>query len=119
MDEEKKSVNSNNGDLAEIFRALPKRKLSEMEREVILILIEKSKIQREQSMTILNKGFLIFVAFIILAYLSRLTNFLSESYISILFIFGIIILIISMMTYQSAINKEKKILDSLLDSFLK
>ena len=118
MDDKKKSVNSKDKDMVDLFRTLPKRKLSEIEKQLIFILIEKSKVQRELSMTILNKGFLFFAAFLVIAYLSRTNNFIPEFYINMLFILGVLVLIVSMIVYQSAITKEKKILDKLLDNFL-
>ena len=119
MDDKKKSVKSQNGDIVDLFRRVPKRKLSEIEKQLICILIEKSKVQRELSMTILNKGFLFFAAFVIVAYLSRETNIIPEFYINLLFILGVLVLVVSMVVYQSAIVKEKKILDKLLDNFLR
>ena len=119
MEDKKKSVKSQDGDLVDVFRTLPKRKLSEIEKQLIFILIEKSKVQRELSMTILNKGFLFFAAFVVVAYLSRVNNFISEFYINLLFVLGVIVLVVSMIVYQTAVVKEKKILNKLLDSFLK
>ena len=119
MDDKKKSVNSQDRDVVDVFRTLPKRKLSEIEKQLIFILIEKSKVQRELSMTILNKGFLFFAAFVIIAYLSKETNLIPEFYINMLFILGVLVLVVSMIVYQTAVVKEKKILDKLLDNFLK
>jgi hypothetical protein len=119
MGDEKKSVNSLNGDIVDLFRTAPKRKLSEIEKQLIFILTEKSKVQRELSMTILNQGFLFFAAFVIVAYLSKESGVISDFNINLLFILGIIVLVVSMIVYQSAIVKEKKILDKLLDNFLK
>ncbi len=101
------------------FQSLPKRKLSEMEKQVIFILIEKAKIERERSMALLNKGFFIFLFFILLAFIQRLNDPGSSIYVYILFIFGMIMFIIIVITYYSSLSNEKKTLDNLLDSFLK
>ena len=103
----------------EKFRTLPKRSLSDIEKQMIFIIIEKSKVQRERSIIILNKGFLVFLTLIIVAYLSRIYDLVSQLYINILFIFGVVVLIISMITYYRIILDEEKTLDILLDSFLK
>ena len=106
-------------DLTERFRTVANRKLSEIEKQVISILIEKSKIKRERSMSILNKGFLIFFGFIIMGTLSKFNHFISPTYINILFLLGIIVLIVAVVLYESVVSEEEKNLDKLLDSFLK
>ena len=106
-------------DFIEEFRIAPKRKLSEIEKQMIFVLIEKSKIKRERSMAILNKGFLIFSAFVVIAYLSRINDFIPQYYMNILFLLGILVLIITTALYQSDVSEEEKNLDAILDGFLK
>lgn len=106
-------------ELMDRFRTIPNRKLSEIEKQMIFILMEKSKIKRERSMIILNKGFLIFFGFIIIASISQIDDFVPKIYINILFLFGIIVLIVSAALYHTAISEEEKALDGMLNSFLK
>ena len=101
------------------YRLLPKRRLSEVEKQMIFVLIEKAKIQRERSMAILNKGVLAFLAFLIIAYLSRANNLIPQIYINILFLFSVVVLAAAAGTYLSTLSKEEKILDNLLESYLK
>jgi len=105
--------------IVDMFQRIPKRRLSEVEKQLIFILIEKSKIQRERSMALLNKGFMTFISFIVVAYLSKTSNLIPSDYINILFIFGIIVLVVVTLTYLNTISKEEKTLDNLLNSFLK
>ena len=106
-------------DLVETIRSLPNKKLSEIEKQTIFILLEKSKIKREHSNAILNNGFLIFFAFIIVAIFGKIYNLTHQLYINILFIFGMIVLVVSAIIYHKDIAEENKTLDMLLDSFLK
>lgn len=106
-------------DLIEKFRTLPNRKLSEIEKQMIFILVEKSKIKRERSMIILNKGFLIFFGFIIIASISQINDIVPQTYINLTFLLGVIVLIVSAVLYHTAISEEEKNLDKLLNSFLK
>jgi len=101
------------------FRNLPSRKLSEIEKQLIFIMIEKSKVQRERSLAIFNKGFLIFIAFIIIAYLGKSNDIIPASYLSFLFLFAVIVLIVSITLYERTIKAEESNLNALLDSFLK
>ncbi len=112
-------MNKEKEDVIEKFRKLPKRKLSEIEKQLIFILIEKSKIQRERSLSILNKGFIMFLAFIVLGYLSKFYNFVSDFYVRVLFVFGVIVIIVTMYFYEKSISKEENTLDAVLDNFLK
>jgi hypothetical protein len=106
-------------DLINILDKLPQRKLTDLEKQVVFILIEKSKLQRENSMAIVNKGFLLFVGFVIVAYLTSVFDFIPQLYVHLLFIFGVIMLVVSMYTYQSTVAKEEKTLNNLLNSFLR
>jgi len=106
-------------DLIDLFRSLPNRKLSDIEKQMIFILIEKSKIKRERSMMILNKGFLIFFSFLIVAALAKVNEFISQKYINILFLLGIAVLITAVILYYNVVAEEEKSLDRLLDGFLK
>lgn len=115
----KEKIEPKKEDLIERFRTLPNRKLSEIEKQMIFILMEKSKIKRERSMMILNKGFLIFFGFIIIATMSKFDHFIRQTHINFLFLLGIIVLIVSVVLYQGVISEEEKNLEKLLDSFLK
>ncbi|MDD5086875.1 MAG: hypothetical protein PHV16_03920 [Candidatus Nanoarchaeia archaeon] len=105
--------------IVDMFQRVPKRRLSEVEKQLIFILIEKSKLQRERSMSLLNKGFMTFIAFLVVAYLSKIGNLVSPVYTNILFVFGIVVLVVVTLTYITTLAREEKILNNLLNSFLK
>ena len=115
----KEKIESKKEDLIDRFRTLPNRRLSDIEKQMVFILIEKSKIKRERSMIILNKGFLIFFAFIIIAALVKINEIIPQIYLNIIFLFGIAVLIIAVMLYHGVISEEEKNLDNLLESFLR
>lgn len=119
MVSKKEGLNFEKEYIVDMFQRIPKRRLSEVEKQLIFILIEKSKIQRERSMSLLNKGFMTFIAFLVVIYLSKTGNLISSEYINILFVFGVMVLVIVTLTYLNAISKEEKTLDNLLNSFLK
>ena len=106
-------------DLISKFKNLPKRKLSEIEKQMIFILIEKSRLQRETTHAILDKGVLVFLTFLVLAYLFKMTQLVPDMYINILFVLGIIVLIAAVVSFETVTSKEDKVLQELLDSFLK
>ncbi len=114
----KEDIKPKKEDIIDKFRTLPNRKISDIEKQMIFILIEKSKVKRERSMIILNKGFLIFFAFIIITALVRLNEIIPQAYLNIVFLLGIVVLIIAVMLYHGVISEEERNLDRLLESFL-
>jgi len=66
-----------------------------------------------------DEGFLIFIAFIIIAYLGKSNDIIPASYLSFLFLFAVIVLIVSITLYERTIKAEESNLNALLDSFLK
>ena len=106
-------------ELSDIMRVAPKRKLTEIDKQLVLITIEKSRIKRERSMAIFDKGILIFFGFVIVAYMNNIHKFVPTAYINTLFICALLVLIFSIASYQSVIIKEQRALDNLLDNFLK
>ena len=113
MSEDKKE------DIITRLEIIPKRKLSDIEKQLIFILVERSKVKREKSILIINQIFLVFIAFVVLTYLSKENNFISGVYVNILLVVAIIFLILSVVSYQSVINKEEKTLVNLFNLFLK
>ena len=105
-------------DLIARFNAIPKRKLTDIEKQAIFIIIEKNKIQRERAKAVFSKGFLIFFAFILIVSVTKLNEIIPQANIMIIYLFGIIVLIVTSVSYNDAIRKEEKTLDALLESFL-
>jgi hypothetical protein len=110
---------ANELDVIKLIQDLPKRKLSEIEKQVIFILIERSKLHRERSRSNYDKVFMFFGLFIVLAFLSNLNNMLNTTFLNVLFIFGILSLIIISWMYQNELKKEDVVLEQLLEDFLK
>ena len=106
-------------DIVAKLEILPKRKLSDIEKQLIFILVERSKVKREKSILIINQIFLVFIAFVVLTYLSKEQEFIDQLYVNILLVLGIVLLILSIVSYQGVINKEEKTLVNLFNLFLK
>jgi hypothetical protein len=104
--------------ILELLQKAPKRKLSEVEKQMIFIVVEKCKLSRERALSTLNKAFLLFALFIVLAFLSRTNNILSTSHLNLIFLLGICLLIIVTIYYQNSIKQEEKVLDEILESFM-
>lgn len=100
------------------FKSIPNRKLTDVEKQVIYILVEKSKIQIDNSVQILNKGFFMFIAVIIVAVVSRVYDVINQMLVTGLYIFAIIVLATTFYIYQREVKNEQDTLDNLLENFL-
>ena len=105
-------------DILKLIEKLPKRKLSEMEKQVVFIVLERSKLHRERARSSYDKAFLFFGLFVVLAFLSNLNNVMNVKILNILFVFGIIIVVLISWTYQTDLKKEDDMLEKMLEDFL-
>jgi len=93
----------------EDFRGIPKRKLTESEKQIITLKIEKVRLQREKSLLILNKGIMLFFAFLSVAVIGVVNKIITT---------GILALIIGILPYGFASKKEEKELEKIIDELI-
>ena len=97
------------------FRYIPKRKLSEAEKQIILLKIEKVKLQREKSLVILNKATMLFFAFLAVAVVGLVNKVISTTQLNVLIIIGIAALVVGILPYSSTARSEEKDLEKTID----
>lgn len=100
------------------FRYIPKRKLTEAEKQIIMLKIEKTKMQREKSLLILNKSVMLFFAFLAVAVIGVVNKVISATQLNILIIIGISALLIGVLPYGIASRKEEKELEKTIDELI-
>ncbi|MEM4267654.1 MAG: hypothetical protein QXK37_02375 [Candidatus Woesearchaeota archaeon] len=98
---------------------LPKRHLSEIEQQYIMLSIERAKLRREQTMIILNKGLLLFFAFLVFAVILYMNYLINQTLFNLLVVAGIIVLGIAIVPYMNAVKEEEKKIESLISSLTK
>ena len=103
------------GELNTDFRSVPKRKLSESEKQIIMLKIEKVRLQREKSMLILNKGIMLFFAFLAIAVVGLINKIITNFQLDALVAFGITALVVAILPYSSASRKEEKELEDTIE----
>ena len=96
------------------FRAIPKRKISEAEKQIIMLKIEKVRLEREKSMMILNKAVMLFFAFLAVAVVGLLNKMITAPQLNILIFLGIGALIIGVVPYSISIGKQEKDIENTL-----
>ena len=100
------------------LRYIPKMKLSEAEKQIIMLKIEKSKMRRESSILILNKGLILFFAFLSVAVIGVINKVIPLRQLNILVIIGELALIISILSYGITARKEEKELEKTIDELI-
>ena len=98
------------------FRTVAQRKLTDAEKQYILLQIEKSKLNRERSILILDKGLLLFMAFLVLGIIGFLNKYISQVTLNILVIAGLCVLLLSIIPYTNIARKSEKEIDIILKS---
>ena len=97
------------------FRTVPKRKLSEAEKQIIMLKIEKVRLQREKTSIILNKSIMLFFAFLSIAVVGLLNKLITAFQLNLLVTFGVAALIIGILPYTFASKKEENELEKTID----
>ena len=94
---------------------IPKRKLSDLEKQIIDLRIEKLKLNRERSILILNKGTSVYFAFIVMAILGFMNNVIDLVSLNVLVLVGLVVLVASVIPYSKAMQKEEAELSKMLE----
>jgi hypothetical protein len=101
-----------------IFQRLPQRHLSEAEKQYITLLIEKSKLNRERAKLILDKGLVLFFAFLLFAILAYQNQLVSKLLFNMLVVGAVCVLLLSVTPYLKISKKEEEKLDRVLKELL-
>lgn len=89
--------------------------LSPIEKEIIELELEKSRIDREKSMLVLNKGLFLYFCFLFVAVMGFINGYLSKDLLNILIIMSLCVIIIATLPYIKTMHKEEKRLSALID----
>ena len=91
------------------------RTLSPIDKEIIELELEKSRIDREKSMLVLNKGLFLYFCFLFVAVMGFINGYLSKDLLNILIIMSLCVIIIATLPYIKTMHKEEKRLETLID----
>ncbi len=90
-----------------------------VDEKLINLVIERGKMNREQSTLILDKGITIYFLFLVIAVMGLITKFLSLTNFVILICLSFFILIITSIPYIRNLVSQKKKIDKLISSIKK
>lgn len=86
-------------------------------KEVIYLEIEKSRINREKSKTVLDKSFMLYFSFLLVGVLGFVSGYIDSNMLKILVIAGIAILVIGTLPYVLITTKEDRFLEERIREF--
>ncbi len=96
-----------------------KKNDSEIEREIIEIEVEKSRLNREKAMIVLNKSLFIYFAFLFVGIIGFINAYLSKTLLNAIIFVGLVVLVIGTVPYVQTMKREEKKLNDLIDDLKK
>ena len=93
-----------------------KRDLTTLEKEIIEVEVEKSRLNREKAMLVLNKSLFMYFCFLFVGIIGFINAYVSKSLLNILIVVGLLVLIIGTIPYVQTMNQEEKKLNSIIES---
>lgn len=89
--------------------------LTELEKKVLDVELEQSRLNREKSMLVLHKSLFIYFCFLFVGIIGFINGFLSKNWLNALIIAGLVALIIGTVPYIQNMRKEERKLNRLLE----
>ena len=90
------------------------KKFDIKQEKIIDIMIEKSRINREKSMLVLNKSLLLYFTFLFVGVIGFVSGYVNKLLLNILILMGLCVLVIGTLPYIRIMHEEEKKLDKLL-----
>ena len=100
-------------------KSKPKFNLSEVGRAIIDLELEKSKLNREKSMLVLNKSLLLYFTFLFTAVVGFVGNYIDKYLFNLLVIMGLCVLVIGIIPYIKTMRYEEKNINELISRLIK
>lgn len=88
--------------------------MASLNREVISLEVEKSRLNREKSMLVMNKALILYFVFMFVAVLGFVNNYIGRTMLNILIIMGLCVLVIGTVPYIRTMHQEEQRLDDLI-----
>ncbi|PIN72486.1 hypothetical protein COV21_02050 [Candidatus Woesearchaeota archaeon CG10_big_fil_rev_8_21_14_0_10_45_5] len=96
------------------IKTLAMRKISDAEKEAILIELELSKLRRSRATLVLAMGVLMYFVFIMAAVIGFVNRLISQTLLNVMVLMGLCILIIALWPYMKTVNEEEAQLDEMI-----
>ncbi|MFQ5474267.1 MAG: hypothetical protein ACE5DM_00355 [Candidatus Nanoarchaeia archaeon] len=89
-------------------------KVTPANKEIIDLEVEKSRLNREKSMLVMNKGLILYFAFMFIAVIGFINGYLNQTLLNVLIVMGLLVLIIGTVPYVKTMHEEEERLNTLI-----
>ncbi|MFC1753050.1 hypothetical protein ACFL96_06605 [Thermoproteota archaeon] len=89
-------------------------KVTPANKEIIDLEVEKSRLNREKSMLVMNKGLILYFAFMFIAVIGFINGYLNQTLLNVLIVMGLLVLIIGTVPYVKTMHEEEERLNNLI-----
>ena len=90
-----------------------------IDKQVIDLEVEKSRLNREKSMLVMNKSLILYFAFMFVAVLGFINGYINRTLLNVLIVMGLCVLIIGTVPYVKTMHSEEIRLNDLLQRLTK
>ena len=87
--------------------------------EVVSLELEKSRLNREKSILVMNKSLILYFAFMFVAVLGFINGYIDNNLLNVLVIMGLCVLVIGTVPYVKTMHSEEERLDGILQRMAK
>jgi len=94
-------------------------KVTPANKEIIDLEVEKSRLNREKSMLVMNKGLILYFAFMFIAVIGFINGYLNQTLLNVLIVMGLLVLIIGTVPYVKTMHEEEERLNNLITELRK
>jgi len=95
---------------------MSKKDLTIVEKEIIEVEVEKSRLNREKAMLVLNKSLFIYFCFLFVGIIGFINAYVSKTLLNALIVVGLIVLIVGTVPYVQTMKEEEKKLNSIIEN---
>lgn len=96
-----------------------KPKAGSKEEMLLSLEIEKSKLNREKSLLLLDKSLLMYFAFLIIAVVGFINKYLDAKYLNIMIVLSFGVLAVGLVPYMLTMGREERRLNTMISSYQK
>ncbi|MEM0230602.1 MAG: hypothetical protein QXW00_02045 [Candidatus Woesearchaeota archaeon] len=96
------------------IKTLAMRKISDAEKEAIMIELELSKLRRNRATLVLAMGIMMYFVFIMAGVIGFVNRYINQSFLNLMVLLGLLILIVALFPYMKTLSDEEKQLDEMI-----
>lgn len=99
-------------------KKLNQKEFLEIEKQIIQLELEKSRLNREKAMIILNKSVFLYFTFLFIGVVGFINDYITSVMLNYLIVMGLAALVVGALPYIFASHKEQRKLSDILEELI-